>query len=275
MPTALVSTSKPIFWRDSNLPFLEARSIRDGRKVCYDRHSHETFSIGLVSSGRCQYVNGAKSEKIGAGTVVLMNPGDVHACNPMGDERWSYLMLYVDVHWLSAIQFDHNVQSCHGFAPFLATSTTRPELYAGLKYLFETLTSPEVEPLRKHSAAVSYLGLVQRSLQRGSAAACIKHPKIERAADFIRQNCQRALKLDEICKEAKLSASHLIRAFRDLYGLTPHAYLVNCRIDFCRSQIRLGRPIAEVAVTAGFSDQAHLQRSFKRLVAATPGQYRA
>jgi AraC-like DNA-binding protein len=275
MPTALVSASKPIFWRDSNLPFLEARSVRDGRKVCYDRHSHETFSIGLVSSGRCQYVNGQNSERIGAGTVVLMNPGDVHACNPIGDERWSYLMLYIDVHWLSAIQFDPDVRSGHDFAPFLATSTTRPELYAGLKYLFATLVSPEIEPLQKHCAAVSYMGLVQRSLQRGTAASRIKCPKIERAAEFIRQNCQRALKLDEICREAKLSASHLIRAFKHVYGLTPHAYLVNCRIDFCRSQIRSGRPLAEVALAGGFSDQAHLQRSFKKLVAATPGQYRA
>jgi AraC-like DNA-binding protein len=203
-----------------------------------------------------------------------MNPGDVHACNPVGDERWSYLMLYIDIAWLRAIQFDHGVRSA-SFAPFLTTSTTRPELYAGLFSLFGTLVSPEIEPLQKHSAAVSYMGLVQRSLRRRPATSSTKLAEVGRAAEFIRHNCQHSLKLEEICKEVALSASHLIRSFKNAYGLTPHAYLVNCRIDYCRSQIRLGRPIADVAMAAGFSDQAHMHRSFRKLVAATPGQYRA
>jgi AraC-like DNA-binding protein len=56
--------------------------------------------------------------------------------------------------------------------------------------------------------------------------------------------------------------------------MTPHAYLINRRIQYSRAQLRRGTPIAEVALDAGFADQAHLQRTFKRLVAATPGQYR-
>jgi AraC-like DNA-binding protein len=67
----------------------------------------------------------------------------------------------------------------------------------------------------------------------------------------------------------------LIRAFKQEHGLTPHAYQLNCRIEFCRSQLRAGHSIAEVALAAGFSDQAHFQRSFKKFVAATPGQYQA
>ena len=94
------------------------------------------------------------------------------------------------------------------------------------------------------------------------------------AADFIRQNCTRSLSLEDICVEANLSASHFIRAFKKAYGLTPHAYQLNCRIEFGRSQLRAGRTIADAAFAAGFADQAHFQRVFKRFVAATPGQYR-
>ncbi|HEY5810091.1 MAG TPA: AraC family transcriptional regulator, partial [Povalibacter sp.] len=97
---------------------------------------------------------------------------------------------------------------------------------------------------------------------------------VSRAAEFIRDNYARSLRLDEICSASDVSASYLIRAFKEQYGMTPHAYLTNCRIEFCRSQLRRGRPIADVAVAAGFADQAHLQRAFKKYVAATPGQYR-
>ena len=49
--------SEPQFWRSEALPFIEARSIEDGREICYAKHSHETFSIGAVTGGRSVYVN--------------------------------------------------------------------------------------------------------------------------------------------------------------------------------------------------------------------------
>jgi AraC-like DNA-binding protein len=57
--------------------------------------------------------------------------------------------------------------------------------------------------------------------------------------------------------------------------LTPHAYQINGRIEYSRALLRQGRAIAEVALEAGFADQAHLQRTFRQWVAATPGQYQS
>ncbi len=92
------------FWRDASLPFIEARTVGDGRKLCYGRHAHETFSIGAIRAGRTDYLNQSARRQVGPGTVVLMNPGDVHACNPIADETWSYRMLYVDRAWLAGLQ---------------------------------------------------------------------------------------------------------------------------------------------------------------------------
>lgn len=262
---------EPTFWRDDALPFIEARFVEDGRKVCYARHAHESFSIGAVSSGQCNYVNGKKAERIGAGTVVVMNPGDVHACNPIGDEPWRYRMLYIDADWLGAMEDGPGGRSRGGLVPFSATATRRAEIYAGLSRLVEILIDPRVESLRKQSAVVMLLGEVRRAL--GAGLTEVTPPSLARAAEFIRENCTRSLKLEEICRQVGLSGSYLIRSFKLVYGLTPHAYQVNCRIEFCRSHLRRGWPIAEVALAAGFADQAHLQRIFKRVVAATPGQY--
>jgi AraC-like DNA-binding protein len=270
-----ISAAEPRFWRDNALPFIEARSVEDGRKVCYAMHSHEIFSIGFISNGCCNYLNGRKRERIGAGTVVVMNPGDVHACNPIGDEPWCYRMLYIDVPWLCAIQDHLGVGRRSCFVPFSATASRRLELYGGLNRFFEILIDPQAGHLRKHSAAVILMAEAQQALNPGTVLTREKPPSLARAAEYIRYNCTRSLKLHEICAEVDLSASHLIRSFKDVYGLTPHAYQINCRIEFCRSLLRRGRPIADVALAAGFSDQAHLQRIFKRVVAATPGQYRA
>jgi len=43
---------EPLFWRDDNLPFIEARTIADGRKVCYTRHSTNTFPLARSLPGK-------------------------------------------------------------------------------------------------------------------------------------------------------------------------------------------------------------------------------
>jgi AraC-like DNA-binding protein len=81
------------------------------------------------------------------------------------------------------------------------------------------------------------------------------------------------MKLDDIGAAARLSVPHLVRSFGRHFGMSPHQYLTHRRIQFAQDQLRAGRAIADVAAEAGFADQAHLQRAFKTLVAATPGQY--
>ncbi|ASL43945.1 Melibiose operon regulatory protein [Burkholderia sp. AD24] len=267
--------SAPKFWRSDALPFIEARSIDDGREVCYGKHSHETFSIGAVTGGRSVYVSRHASEWIGAGAVVMMNPDDVHACNPVAEERWSYCMLHVDIEWLTNLQHELGFSENHAFRAFSQTMTTDPQLFDDLNRLHALLVDGEIDPLHKESATLAFFSVVQQTLNPASLPDRDASRQLSRAAEFIAENCTRALTLGDVCKAAELSPSHLIRAFKQRYGMTPHAYLINRRIQYSRAQLRRGRLIADVALDAGFADQAHLQRTFKRLVAATPKQYRS
>jgi AraC-like DNA-binding protein len=267
-------TISPVFWRDGALPFIEARSVEDGRQVCYAKHAHDTFSIGAITGGSSTYLNGTEQQRIGAGAVVVINPEHVHACNPIADRPWSYLMFYVDAAWLRAIQHAQSGGRANGFRAYSTTMTTQRELHAGLIRLFSVLTDGHADSLQKESASLDFFSTLHRTLAPNLTAVTHDNPKLTRAADYIRENFARTLKLEEICAAAGLSPSYLIRAFKERYGMTPHAYLVNRRIEFCRAQLRRGRPIAEVAVDAGFADQAHLQRAFRQLTAVTPLQYR-
>lgn len=260
--------STPTFWRDDALPFLEARAIADGRGICYAKHSHDTFSIGSITGGESLYLNGRVREHVGAGTVVLMNPGDVHACNPLGEQPWSYRMFHVDSRWLGEVQ-----GGSAGFQPYVAVASRAPGLFARLEALYATCADPAAETLEKQGAALDFFTFMHGVLQPAPAAAG-PHHQVGRAAEYLREHRTGMPTLDDLCAATGLSPSYLIRAFKARYGMTPHAYLVDCRIQYCREQLRRGRPIADVALAAGFADQAHLQRAFKRHVAATPGQYR-
>ena len=65
----------------------------------------------------------------------------------------------------------------------------------------------------------------------------------------------------------------LIRAFRAETGLPPHVYLNQLRVRQARRLLDRGVPPARAAAEAGFADQAHLTRHFKRIVGVPPGAY--
>ena len=261
--------TEPTFWRDAALPFIEARAIADGRALRYGRHAHRTLSVGAVTGGRSSYLNGHAVEPIGAGALVVVNPDTVHACNPADAAPWSYRMFYLDPAWLASLRHDERP-----FRPFLATWTMRADLFDGLNRLYGLLTNPHADALQKHGAAIDYFSALQRALDPAPPPRREPNRRLARAAEYIDDNYTQPLKLDDICAAANLSASYLVRAFKARYGMTPHAYMVNRRIEFSRAQLRRGRAIAEVAAAAGFADQAHLQRAFRQFVAATPGRYR-
>lgn len=251
------------FWRDPALPFVEARRVGDGRKVCYAAHSHESFSMGVITGGRSTYINSGQCVEVGAGTTVLMNPGVVHTCNPVAGEPWSYLMLFVDQPWLQAVGFTLPTQ----------TWSRSPVLYRRLLQAFADLFDARLPDRETRLAAL--FSELPGMLASNASEADEGNPRLDAAAAFIRAHRSDPLSLEDICGACGLSRSYLIRAFRQRFGLTPHGYLLDQRVQLARAQLRQGRSIAEVAQEAGFADQAHLQRAFKQHLAATPGHYRS
>jgi AraC-like DNA-binding protein len=79
--------------------------------------------------------------------------------------------------------------------------------------------------------------------------------------------------LDELALATGMSPFALLRAFRDETGLPPHAYLNQLRVRLARRLLDSGLPPADVAARAGFADQPHLSRHFKRVVGVPPGAY--
>jgi AraC-like DNA-binding protein len=268
-------TRHQAFWRDPDLPFIEVRVVHDGRKVNHARHLHETFSVGVITGGRSTYENGAHREVVEEGTVVVMNPGDAHVCNAIDGGGWSYLMFYLDADWTGRIQAELQGGDGRAFRRYDKAALFAPHLCDAGKQLFAALNDADSDRLQREIGVVDFIGLLDGELAPGAAPAADGGLKTERAASYIDAHFAQALRLDELCAEARLSASYLIRAFKKRYGVAPHEYQTNRRIQFAKARLREQAPLAQVALEAGFADQAHFQRVFKRLAAVTPGQYQS
>jgi AraC-like DNA-binding protein len=79
--------------------------------------------------------------------------------------------------------------------------------------------------------------------------------------------------LRDLARQTGLSPSHLCRVFRQGTGMTPHAYQLQIRVRRAKTLLLAGCPIAQAATEAGFWDQAHLTRHFKRTIGVSPGRY--
>jgi AraC-like DNA-binding protein len=79
--------------------------------------------------------------------------------------------------------------------------------------------------------------------------------------------------LGEASKLVHAHPAHLVRAFSREYGMPPHRYLTGRRVDLARRYLLDGHPAAEVAVLAGFYDQSHLNRHFRKMLGVTPAAF--
>jgi AraC family transcriptional regulator len=97
----------------------------------------------------------------------------------------------------------------------------------------------------------------------------------KRSKDMLASDLAGATPLHEIAQACGLSVSHFSRAFRRSIGLSPHAWLLDMRVEAAKAMLR-GReaPLSLIALACGFADQSHFTRVFSRRVGLSPGAWR-
>lgn len=94
-------------------------------------------------------------------------------------------------------------------------------------------------------------------------------------SDLLRERCCDSLTLAEIAAEAGVHPGHLATAFRRHFGCTIGEFVRRQRIALaCRALAESETPLADVALAAGFADQSHFTRVFRRQLGLTPAAYR-
>lgn len=89
----------------------------------------------------------------------------------------------------------------------------------------------------------------------------------------IRANLSRRITVKELAGIASLSVFQLSRAFRREHATTPYRLVLDLRIQHAKDRLSAGATISETALQAGFADQSHFTRHFKRLTGMTPKRY--
>lgn len=86
---------------------------------------------------------------------------------------------------------------------------------------------------------------------------------------------EKMLTIHDMAKYINISPYHMIRQFREVCGLTPHQFQIQCRVRRAQRLLQEGKSVVEAAYETGFYDQSHFDRCFRRIVRVTPNEYKA
>ncbi|ACZ85843.1 AraC family transcriptional regulator [Streptosporangium roseum] len=238
----------------------------------FSRHVHDGYAIGVIMSGVEEFDYRGARHRAGTGSLVLVNPEHVHTGQAGEPGGWAYRMLYPSIEVMSGIAAE--LAAGRGTPHFPEPVVSHPHAAALLR--------------AAHDAAEHGDGLASSTLARTAFGALLRHHAAHRTADARPAREDRAVRrareilherlvdpptLEDLARAVQAKPFALIRAFKAVTGLPPHAYLNTLRVRRARGLLDSGTSAAQVATDVGFTDQAHLTRHFKRVVGVPPGAY--
>lgn len=105
------------------------------------------------------------------------------------------------------------------------------------------------------------------SVQRYAGAAL---QRLVRARDLARERYADDLTVSDLAREAGLSRAHFLRSFAEVFGVTPHEYLLQVRLEQARRALARGDSVTETCMNIGFSSLGSFSRTFAARVGASP-----
>ncbi|SDI06559.1 AraC family transcriptional regulator [Nonomuraea jiangxiensis] len=259
------------FWRHPAVPetdLLKAHYVTHR----FARHAHDGYAIGLIVTGVEEFDYRGTLHRAAAGEIVLVNADSVHTGQAGTPDGWSYRMLYPSVDALAGIAAELGAPRS---TPYFPEQVVRDEAVAAL------LGMAHLAAERGDALAASTLSrtLFARLLARHAAPRPAAVPPgagrraVREALDLLHESLVDPPTLDDLADAVGTRPFALLRAFKAATGLPPHAYLTSLRVRQARRLLLSGMRPAQVATEVGFTDQAHLNRHFKRIMGVPPAAY--
>jgi len=269
----LIKQNSLISHNETAIPIIEAKSL-SGLRGEFKQHFHDEYSLALVLDGFSEaWVEGIKYG-VGPDSLVLIPNKFVHACNPQKLSMWKYKIVLIDPQWIHKLFNGTFWQQIIFDRPFIINHPP-----SAIKHLFWELIAEykaytEKNEIENTVTEILFLIVNFINYKISGASEYIEHTSLQRAKEYLMQNHEKDVSLDELAGVMGMSKYHLIRNFTANYGLTPHSFLINVRINNAKKLLRQGNVIIDAALKSGFYDQSHFTKTFLRYVGMTPSVYR-
>jgi AraC-like DNA-binding protein len=236
----------------------------------YDMHRHDEWLVGVTHAGVQDFFCRGQRRQSTAGRVILIEPGERHDGQALHADGFSYSMLYLPQTWLR-----EELGGRDGDIGFRQTLADNRQLGMAIATACRALLSGSASLWFDAARDQVMAGLREQLGRPKTDPSCAGAQFADRGMDYIQAHYAEAFGLEELARETGAADRfQLSRAFRRRFGTSPHACLVEIRLEKARTMLRSGIPPAQLAFACGFSDQSHLGRWFRRAYGMSPSAYR-
>lgn len=261
------------FWRAQELGGVELLHARYIEQV-FSPHVHEGFALVMIEQGAQRFHHRGSEHFAPTGSMVLINPDEVHTGSKADEAGWLYRGFYPELAQVSGVLEELELGRS-GTPSFAASVVQDPELVQALLGAHRLQESEATVLQRQTCWREALLLLFQRHARIPDAPVAGHEPQaVARAREMLGARLIDPPSLEELAAAVGLSPFHFARVFRKATGLPPHAWLKQRRLEQARALLKQGCAPVNVAMQLGFSDQSHLSRQFKQAYGVGPGEYR-
>lgn len=246
--------------------------LNHGKKyfLDYSKHSHETFALSILRSGEIEVEFHSKpSQILSPNKIVVFNPNEVHRTKSKKKENIDYFTLHLDVKWCKNVQNEEDFMN-------LQNLIEEENIYKELLQIFTSIINTDTEININRLKTILERILTEYKSFHKSDESVDEHIIFKEVEKYIQNNLCHAITLSDISKAIGYNEFYIIRVFKKKFGLTPHAFLINKRIEKARQELTQNRDInlSQLSCDVGFYDQSHFCKVFKRVFAKTPNNYK-
>ena len=233
----------------------------------FTKHFHSTYTIGLTHDGIFKSINEKQSTLAYKYSTRVINPNEIHH----GDSTsWKYTNFYPEVELLVDIYEQIFLEKK---IPIFNTHIIEdPILYDLLRKFFISIFYKHEKILIETNMinALSYLIKNYTNTTKEYDTLSNENIIIKDSIELINDNISLNISLDDLANNSKLSKYHFLRVFKKNTGLTPHQYILSTRINKAKNLIIKGETSITASLNAGFNDQSHFIRNFRKMYGYSP-----
>jgi AraC-like DNA-binding protein len=233
----------------------------------FEPHRHDTYAIGVTVAG-VQTFRYRGSRRIGLpGQLHVLHPDETHDGAPGSESGLRYRIVYVAPELVRGALDG-------GPLPFVADPVQRPTPQTGhVLSLLDDIDEP-ISDLGRVELAVTIADAL-RSLggRAEDRRVSLDLTAVELVREYLAAHPAEQTPASTLEQLAGTDRFTLARHFRHAFGTSPDRYRTMRRLALAREAIERGRPLARAAADAGFADQSHMARQFKRTYGLTPGRW--
>lgn len=259
------------FWHARALPGLSCLEASFTTQR-FPPHAHDAVVIAVTSAGGAAYASRGRHGEADPSVLLVFNPTEPHAGHMGRSSSWQYRALYLGEDAIAELLRSLGRTTLPGF---MNNSVADPRLIASFTRAHRELDT-DGDPALAREALIDACGILfdrYAAIAAPRSPARIDRAPVEAALATIRARFRERLTVDELAAGAGLSPFQLIRQFKRITGMPPHAHLLRARLHEAIRQLERGAALIDAADASGFYDQSAMTNAFRRIYAITPGQY--